>query len=67
MDIANMRGEIIRRKPMLGITLSLLKYICWLSANGFPVYRDISTGAGGDEAFISPSLRKPLDAPQRLR
>lgn len=66
-DKANMREEIIRRKRMLGITSSLLRYIFRLSADGFPVYRDVSTGAGGDEAFISPTPRKPLDAPQRLR
>lgn len=61
-DTANMHEEIIKRKRMLGIS-SLFRWICRLSADGFPVYRYVSTGAGRDEAFISPSLRKPLDAP----
>lgn len=62
-----MREEIIRRELMSGITFSLFRGICRLSADGFPVYRDISTGTGSDEAFVSPCPRKPLDAPQRLR
>lgn len=51
---------------MLGISPSLFKSTCRLSSYRLPVYRDVSTGTGCDEAFVPSILRKPLDAPYRL-
>lgn len=55
--------EELGGKRMFGISPSLFKCIYRLSSYSFAVYRDVSTGAGRYETFISPGFSKPLDAP----